>query len=615
MTAVKVEEKYERNRWPSVQRPDVKPPDGWSLSLLTSVNRVRNHRLSPDGERLAFIWDREGQSDVYVMPSAGGWPGRVTADRAAVAYWTDETPQWSPDGQWLAFTVAGHVHVVSAEGGLPKKITGFTSGASSPVWMPDSAGLIVSVEREEATHLLLTDREGAWPRALTSGPGDAWDAHPSPDGKQVALVHRPPGDLNRWEIRLAEVESGQIRPLTGTPGVKDWWPRWSPDGETIAFLSERSGFTEAWLIRPDGEGQRQLTRGGADVADLAWSLEGTRLACTRNQDGAFDLALIDAQSGEVACLQSRKGYFTRPNWSPDGNFLTVEYEDNLLPPDLYRVALPGGPMTPLTFSNPPALARLALVVPEPVRYRSFDGLEIPAMLYRPSQPNGAAIVYPHGGPTSQYAYWWDIFAQYFVAKGYSFLAPNYRGSTGYGRGYERLNHNDWGLGDTQDCLHGAKFLRSLAWVNPERIGIYGSSYGGYMVACCLSRDPEYLFACGVSKYGDSNLFSSWAQCNRAVRLYTEMQVGHPASNRKVYLDASPIHQVENVRKPVLILHGLLDDVVPPQSSEEWVEALRRADKAFEYKTYAGEPHGFLKRENVLDVYARMERFLDWYLMP
>jgi dipeptidyl aminopeptidase/acylaminoacyl peptidase len=272
-------------------------------------------------------------------------------------------------------------------------------------------------------------------------------------------------------------------------------------------------------------------------------------------------------------------------------------------------------MTQLTFSNPPALASKQLIVPEVVSYHSFDGLEIPAFLYRPAKPNGAAILYPHGGPTSQYIYEYDILAQYYLAKGYTYLAPNYRGGTGYGKAFEYLNHDQWGVGDTQDCLYGAKFLRGLAGVDPERMAIYGGSYGGYMGACCLSRDPEYLFACGVSNYGDANVANSWALCNRALRLYTEMQLGHPARNRQVYLDASPIHQVENVRKPVLIMHGLEDDIVPPESSEEWVEALRRAGKVFEYKTYTGEPHGYLKRENLLDVYTRMERFLDWYLLP
>lgn len=119
---LKLEEIYERNGWPSLARPDLKPPEGWSLSLITAHNRIRNHRLSPDGQTIAFIWDREGLSDVYTMPAAGGWPSRVSTNRGLVAYWSDEIPQWSPDSNWLAFGLEGHVHVVSREGGAsPKK--------------------------------------------------------------------------------------------------------------------------------------------------------------------------------------------------------------------------------------------------------------------------------------------------------------------------------------------------------------------------------------------------------------------------------------------------------------------------------------------------------------
>jgi dipeptidyl aminopeptidase/acylaminoacyl peptidase len=611
---LKLEEKYERNGWPSLARPDLKPPEGWSLSLITAHNRIRNHQLSPDGQTIAFIWDREGLSDVYTLPTPGGWPERVSTHRGLVAYWSDEIPQWSPDSNWLAFGLEGHVHVVPRAGGVPKKISDFAPSAASPVWMPDSEKLIVSVERDDATHLLLTARDGSWPRPLVTDPrGDAWDARPSPDGKQVAFVWRPFDDLNRLDVRIVDVETGKSWQLVGTPKIRAWSPRWSPDGSVIAFLTEQPDFNEIWLIRPDGEGARQLTHLSHDAGDLAWSPDGTRLACSVNRNGSFDLALIDVQSGEPTCLGSTGGFHSRPNWSPNGKTLTVEYESPTQPPDLYRVDVETRAVTQLTFSNLPALARHALVIPELVSYKSFDGLEIPAFLYRPAKPNGAAVLHPHGGPSSQYVMDWDILAQYFLAKGYTWLAPNYRGSTGYGFKFEHDNYDDWGKGDMQDCLHGANFLRTLPGIDPARLAIYGGSYGGYMTALCLSRDPEYRFACGVSKYGDANLYSSWAQCNRDLRLYTEVFLGHPAKNRQPYIAGSPLFQVENVQKPVLILHGLDDDVVPPEASEEWVDALRKAGKTFEYKTYAGEPHGFLMRKTQLDAFSRMERFLDWYL--
>jgi dipeptidyl aminopeptidase/acylaminoacyl peptidase len=350
------------------------------------------------------------------------------------------------------------------------------------------------------------------------------------------------------------------------------------------------------------------------VADLEWSPDGTQIACTVNRQGAFDLALLAVDSGELRFLRTGNGYHAWPQWSPDGAFLTVEYEDPQNPADMFRVAVADGRSTQLTFSQVPALAANGLVMPEIVSYKSYDGLEIPAFLYRPQKSNGAAVLYPHGGPSSLYAYGWDILAQYFVAKGYTWLAPNYRGSTGYGLEFEQANYNDWGVGDTQDCLYGARFLGEIPGIDPERLGIYGGSYGGYMTVCCLSRDPDYLFACGVDKYGDSNVISSWAQCSRDLRLYTEIFLGHPSDNRAVHVAASPIADIKNVQKPVLVIHGIDDMVVPPQAAEEWVEALRREGKTYEYKTYAGEAHGFLKKRTLLDFYERIERFFDWYLL-
>jgi dipeptidyl aminopeptidase/acylaminoacyl peptidase len=489
--------------------------------------------------------------------------------------------------------------------------------------MPDSHGLIVSVERQANIHLLLTDRQGNWPSPLTSGVGNDTDARPSPDGKRIAYVHAPLDDLNRRDIRLVDLASRETRLLAGAPQSRDWSPCWSPDGTRLAFLSQRSGFNEIWLMNLDGSIMNQLTHAGLDLADISWSPDGRWLTATANRLGAFDLVLVDVVSGTLHDLRQSQGVYFRPDWSPDGSFLAFEYMQPLQPPDIYRLDLvtdpkngiSAGNLIQLTFSNLPALKNLPLVVPEPVSYQSFDGLEIHSLLYKPLKPNGAAILCPHGGPRDQYGYEWDIFAQYLVAKGYTFLAINYRGSTGYGTAFEHANDNNWGVGDTQDCLYGADYLSALGWIDPRRISILGSSYGGYMVACCLSRDPAYRFACGVSLYGDAALLSSWAQCENDTRLYTEMQIGHPAINWQVYQAGSPMLDVANVQKPVLILHGLEDKIVPPQLSEEWVEALRRVDKVYEYKTYAHESHGFLSRENLLDEYKRIERFLDWYLLP
>ena len=612
---IELKEKYERNGWPSLKRPDIKPPEGWSLSLITSLERIRNHRLSPDGQRVVFVKDSESLSDIYLLPLKGGWPSRITTNRSLVAYWDDEIPQWSPDSKWIAFSIDGSVHIVPSDGGLPKKITDFTENAFAPKWMPDSNHLIVGVTRHEADQLVLTDRDGSWPRALTdSADGDHWDARPSPDGRSVAFLFRPFNDLNRLDICLIDLDNGQTRTLYGKPKTRTHSPRWSPDGKWIAFICQQDGHDDLWMVQPDGEGLHQVTKLGYDIAQFAFSPDGINIAIIVIRQGSFDLFLREQDRGSLTDLRTGMGVHSNPNWSPDGKSITFEYESPILPPDIYKIDVTSKEVTQLTFSQSLSLAKNELVIPEVVSYKSFDGLEIPAFVFKPKISNGAAVLYPHGGPSSLYSAAWDVMAQYLLAKGYTFIAPNYRGSTGYGVEFEHANYNDWGIGDTQDCLYGAKYLGILHGIDPARIAIMGGSYGGYMTICSLSRDPEYLFACGITKYGDSNLYTSWAQCKRELRLYTEIFLGHPSKNREAYLKGSPITDVKNIKKPVLILHGLLDDVVPPEASEEWVEALKAHGKTFEYKTYPDEPHGFLHRKNQLDVYARIERFLDWYLL-
>ncbi|MDP2776808.1 MAG: hypothetical protein Q8O48_04145, partial [Anaerolineales bacterium] len=419
---IKLTEKYERNGWPSVKRPDVNPPEGWNLSLLTSLERIRSHALSSQGD-IAYIKDGETLSDVFTMSSNGGWPARITTERTLAAYWDDEIPEWSPDGKWLAFGIKGHVHIGPRAGGLPKKITDFASAASGPRWMTDSIGLIVTVERNETDQILLTDYEGSWPRALTTDTlGDHWDARPSPDGKFITFNLRRFDDLNRLDIILLEIATGRQVTLYGKASTRAMSPKWSPDGKWISFISQETGREELYLIKPDGEGMHQLTKAGQDIFQYEWSPSGKQMLVVANRNGSFELMLLETESGSTVELRGGAGIHSNPNWAKDESYITFEFEGATLPPDLYRMDLPSKKNIQLSFSTPPALQINKMVVPEIVSYKSFDGLDIPAFLYRPEKSNGAAILYPHGGPKDQYGFGWDELAQYFTAKGYTYFA-------------------------------------------------------------------------------------------------------------------------------------------------------------------------------------------------
>ena len=603
----------ERNNWPAIDRPDGGPPPGWSHALAAGIDRPRSHVLSPDGSRIAFFWERDDCSDLYMMPVSGGWPVRLTYGREPLPYWFDEAPRWSPDGDWLAYTSQEHAWIVAAGGGLPRKVSAFTTAAGSPRWMADSAGIVLVHERDERTCLLLTDREGAWPRPLNPYTGRDSDPQSSPDGRYVAYVHSPPDDLERADIHLVQLNDGAVTPLAGMPGRFTRSPRWSPDGLRIAYVSQRVDFYDLYLYDLASGQERLLARLGCDLDELSWSPDGEHLVCTANRNGAFDLLMVDVESGISQDLRRGSGFHARPQWSPDGRTVTFEYDSPLCIPDIYRIDLETRQVAQLTFSTPPALASLKMIQPEEIRYPSQDGLEIPAFLYQPGSPNGAGIVYPHGGPTAQHALEWETWVQYMLAKGYTVLSVNQRGSTGYGLEFERANYHTWGVGDTQDCLAGADYLAGLDGIDPQRLGVYGASYGAYMAICCLAYDPQHRFACGVAKYGDCDMFTSWAQCERSGREDLYRMLGHPAGDRQAYRAASPITDVAHIRAPLLIVHGLLDPYVPPMQSEELVEALRREGKTYEYKTYPDEEHGIFRKKNLLDYYARMERFLDWYL--
>jgi dipeptidyl aminopeptidase/acylaminoacyl peptidase len=611
---LEVKGNYERGGWPAQSRPDVKPPQGWSLPLITAVQRPRNPIPSPDGSWIAYFIDAADASDLYAMPSGGGWPMRLTFDREPQAYWTEESAEWSPDGRWLSYSDRGQVWVVDARGGIPVQVSRFAMQASSPRWLPDSRRLLINVEHDERQRIVLTDLDGAWPRPISRGPGHDFGASVSPGGQRVAYLHGPLDDLDRIDLMLADLETGGLRRLVGLPGCAIGGPAWSPDGRRLAYTTDRPGFYELFLLDIETGQERALTHLGRDVEDYAWSPDGRRLVCTINREGSIDLAVLDVESGHLEILRSGPGVHAGVSWLPDNRHVVFEYEDPLRPADLYRIDTESRTVTQLTFSNPPALEAQDLVMPEPVRYRSLDGMEIPGFLYHPRHPNGAAIVNPHGGPTSQYILEWDIWAQYMVGKGYTWLAPNFRGSSGYGKSFERANHESWGRTDTEDCLAAADFLAEMPSIDRRRLGIFGASYGSYLAVCALTFDPQYRFAAAVAKYGDCNILTSWAQVERETREDMERMMGHPAVWREAYLKGSPVRKVANIRAPILIVHGLQDEIVHPLQSEELVEALKREGKTFEYRTYPDEGHGILRRANRIDFFTHMERFIDWYLL-
>ncbi len=588
-------------------RPDTDPPPHWRLEAVAATERPRDLDLSPDGTHAVLVIDRD-TSDLWILDLSTGLPRRLTTGREPAPYWEDTAPAWSPDGSLVAYADQGAVWVVASAGGPPRRL----AEAGSPVWL-DSTRLVVSVEHERSTALAVLSIDDPLASTLVIGGGDCGEAAVSPGGEHVAFTFSPHDDRNRSEIRVVDVATREVRALTGTAGIHDRGPAWLPDGTTIAFASERTGWYEVHEVGLDGSPPRQRTSEAADFSGLQVR-DGGNVVAVRTRAGLSDL--VDVGGDGAITLLAAGGTWANPRVLPDGSILAA-HEAHDTPPRIC-VITSGGGVHPLLDPAPLPVTAAPHAHPEVVSYPSFDGASIPGFLFRPTSASAdspvAAIVYPHGGPTSYYGDEWDGHAQYFVDKGYAWFAVNFRGSTGYGRAFERMNHGVWGVADTKDCLAAHDHLSSLDWIDPSRIAIFGGSYGSYLALLSVTDDPLHRFAAAVCKYGDCDILTSWAQGDRDGRQDLERMMGHPSTARDEYLAGSPVHRLSGIEVPLLVAHGERDERVHPAQSEELVTELRRLGKRFEYLTYPTEAHGLLRAGPQVHFYRRLERFLDWHLL-
>jgi len=597
----------DHNGVPSQPRPDAVPPPHWRLDAIAALGRPHDMAVAPDGANVAFVLDAGDTSDIYAMAVDGTGLRRLTTSRGPYAFWDDTAPAWAPSGDRLAFTDNGWVWLVATTGGPPRRLV----EGGSPQWI-DEDHLLLSVTRDRVTRLCRVGVSDPWPQPLTPSDGSAGACAIAPDLTRIAYIHTEPGDRNRSALRLVDLDTGSVTTLVSDPGFFVANPAFSPDGRAIAFTSERSGWNEIHVL--DGGDERQLTSAAADFSSLKWSKDDRRILAVRTRHGVTELVVVDGASGDVSVVAGG-GSWSCPHWTADGN-VTALYEDHATAPQVKEVGS-GGEQAVRFAAVPAAITAAPHVTPYVVEYPSADGLSIQGFLFRPAaaeQGRCPVVVYPHGGPTSFYGDEWDGHAQYFIDKGYGWLAINFRGSTSYGLAFEHAEHGTWGVADTADCLAAHDYLAGLDWVDPVRIAIFGASYGSYLAVSALARDPQHRFACGVAKYGDCDILTSWAQGDQVGIEDLERMMGHPAHQRTAYRSGSPVHWVADIERPLLIVHGEQDERVHPKQSAQLVAALRAHDKVYEYVTYPTEGHGLLRTGPQVHFYERLERFLDWHLL-
>jgi dipeptidyl aminopeptidase/acylaminoacyl peptidase len=359
-----------------------------------------------------------------------------------------------------------------------------------------------------------------------------------------------------------------------------------------------------------------------DIQGATFSWDGRFRILALNVDARTELHVEDTVSGSPVALPDIEGIdIIGVNFSLAGNTLTFGTNSDTSPTNLYFMDLRSGDYRKLTESLNPAVDEELLVSSEIVRYESFDGREIPALLYRPkiaSRGNKVpALVWVHGGPGGQSRVGYRADIQFLVNHGYAIFAVNNRGSSGYGKTFFHLDDKRHGEDDLQDCVYGRKYLEELNWIDEDRIGIIGGSYGGYMVAAAMAFEPK-AFEVGIDIFGVTNWLRTlnsipawWAAIRES--LYSEM--GDPEKEADRLRRISPLFHADRIERPMLVFQGANDPRVLKAESDEIVDAARLNGVPVEYVVFDDEGHGFSKRENRITAAETMLSFLQTYLAP
>jgi dipeptidyl aminopeptidase/acylaminoacyl peptidase len=354
-----------------------------------------------------------------------------------------------------------------------------------------------------------------------------------------------------------------------------------------------------------------------DVDDLALAPTGTVLALAVNVDGWTEVRLYDVSNPlrprALAPVQLPRAVVSSMSFAPDGRTLVLGAGRSSLPDEIFRVEVASGRVERLTESDHAGVEEQALVEPVLERVTSFDGLEVPVFLYRPRDlPEGArapVVVMVHGGPESQAQPRFNPVIQFLVGHGYMVAEPNVRGSTGYGKRYAHLDDVERREDSVRDLAEINRWLRARADVDPDRIAVMGGSYGGYMTLAAITLYPE-MWAAACDIVGIANFRTFLERTAPYRRHLREAEYGSLERDGEFLDRVSPLHRVDQIRTPLMVIHGANDPRVPVHEAEQIVQALRERNQRVEYLRFENEGHGIARRENKIRAYGDLVRFFD-----
>ncbi len=631
-------------------------PNAPDFVRYLNVRAASGASFAPDGRRITFLTDITGVAEVWsvAVPSANGgaalpWPEQLTfggerilgaafspvADRLIVGSdvgGNERTQLFLMSGDGATLTpLTRQPEVIHVFGGWQE------DGSASSGWSPDGTRIVYASNARDARFFDIYERSvdelDAAPRLLLQQDGTNYPASYSPDGRSV-LVERLDSNV-RNALLLVDTATGEVRRLTpeiAEGAARHVSPQWSADGRGLYLLSDRGRqfLSLAWLDLTSGEMTylREDQESAWDAEGLALSRDGQRLALVTNVAGASRIELFDISAGwegrvALPAPELPMGVVVGVQWSPDGARLAFTFAP---PDDAVNIWLwdPASQRrSPVTRSARGGLPDSAFVAPKLVGYPTFDDREIPAYLFLPrgddhgddhaaEARNLPVVVYVHGGPESQTRPAFNPVIQYLAANGYAVLAPNVRGSSGYGYEYQSLDDVRLRMDSVADLAAAVRWLSAKGIADPQRIAVMGGSYGGFMTLAAVTTYPD-LWAAGVDIVGIANFVTFLENTGPWRRKLREPEYGSLENDRDFLEAISPIHHVDAITAALFVVHGANDPRVPVGEAEQIVAALQARNVPVEYLRFEDEGHGLIKRANRVKAYPEIARFLDTHV--
>jgi len=602
-----------------------KPVKEYTIEQFMNTVRIGGSSFSFDEKSILFFNNKTGIFNVYSVPVTGGAATQLTNSTKESTFSVSYFPT---DARFLYSYDRGgnensHLYLRELDGTERDLTPGDKVKANFLGWSHDRKSFFFSTNERDARFFDIYEMPiDTLKPSLVYKDETGFDFGDISNDKKFIALEKSGGSPADSDIYLYNTATKELKNITAHTGeVANSAQTFDVNSKYLYYLSD-AGSEFKYVGRYD------LATGKSDVVEKApwdvsytyFSRNGKYRVTAVNEDARTKIKVYDTATGKLVTLpQLPNADITAVNISPSEKLMAFYLNGDRSPSNLYVYDFATKKATKLTDSLNPEINPADLVESQVIRYKSFDGVEIPSILYKPKnaspQHKAPALVLVHGGPGGQTRVGYSALTQYLVNHGYVVLGANNRGSSGYGKSFFTSDDGKHGREPLWDCVEAKKYLASLGYVDEKKIGIMGGSYGGYMVLAALAFKPEE-FAVGVDLFGVSN----WVRTLQSIPPYWESfrkslykEIGDPSKDLENLRAVSPLFHADKIVKPLIVLQGANDPRVIKPESDEIVDNIKKRNGVVEYVLFDNEGHGFTKKANEIRAYKAVLDFLDRYL--